>query len=132
MAGIRWDEVPSMISMDMKLEKKVFDSFISILTMLEHTPNDQEVNVTLSLGELRQHVQWCQYAAKAADGADATNYLRLKLEAKVKSLDRQLIEYRQQEQLLKLIDGHISNLKGSLTRFKNSREALRDEVRDNG
>lgn len=63
-------EVRSHITMDMKTEKKVFDSLISTLAMCEHGPDEQEVQVVLTLGELRQHVQWCQYAGQLCDGAE--------------------------------------------------------------
>jgi hypothetical protein len=59
--------------MNMKLERKVADSFISTLKMAEHAPDEQDCNVVLTLGELRQHTQWCQYAAQLADTAAASN-----------------------------------------------------------
>ncbi len=108
----RWfDEVPSHIAMDMTVEKQVFDSFMSTLMMCEHAPPEQEVTIKLTLGELRQHVQFCQYAGKLADGAHEAQKAFQRQHLRFVRAERLLKDMDEQEELLTKINGKLANLK---------------------
>jgi hypothetical protein len=114
----KWfDEVPSHISMDMAVEKRVFDSFMSTLMMCEHAPPEQEVTIVLTLGELRQHVQFCQYAGKLADGAHDAQKAFQRQHQRMLQAERLISDWQKQEAQLTTINGKLANLKDATTEF---------------
>jgi hypothetical protein len=121
-------EVRSHITMDMKLEKKVFDSFMSTLAMMEHGDDKTELSVALTLGELRQHVQWCQYAAASCDAADAANKEASRLRVKAMRADRIVKSYEDQIKQLESIGGAMANLKDKIALFHRTRAEQAQEL----
>lgn len=121
--------------MDMKLERKVFESFMSTLQLSEHAPDDQGCVVSLTLGELRQHVQWCQYAAQLVDQASANNSNYLRLERQLGRTKRMLADYEKLEPDLAQIQARMNNLKGAIENFNVVRADLikvrKDATTDN-
>lgn len=94
---MNFDEIRSMITWDREKEVAIFNSFIVTLEMGEHAPSETEVSVNLTLGELRNHVQWCQQAARLVDaGAQSQNY------------------FMAMEQNLHILQRHISSLEHML------------------
>lgn len=120
MANVRskwFDEVPSHVSMDMAVEKRVFDSFMSTLMMCEHAPPEQKVTIVLTLGELRQHVQFCQYAGKLANDAHESQKAFQRQHGRLIRAERLLKDIADQEVLLTTINGKLANLKDSANEF---------------
>jgi DNA repair ATPase RecN len=111
------DAPRSLITMNMDLERKVFESFMSTLQLSEHGSDDQGCIVSLTLGELRQHVQWCQYAAQLVDQAAANNSHQLKVERELGRTKRMLADYEKLEPDLAQIQARMNNLKGAIENF---------------
>jgi hypothetical protein len=122
-------EVRSHITMDMKIEKKVFDSFMSTLTMMEHGDAKTEVNIVLTLGELRQHVQWCQYAAASCDSADAANKEASRLRVTAMRAERIVKAMGGQLKLLDSIGGTMATLKDKIAMFHKLRAEQAKEIK---
>lgn len=116
--------------MDMKTEKKVFDSFMSTLMMCEHAPGEQEVVITFSLLELRQHVQWCQYAARLSDTAERATREYGAMQADIVHLRQKVTHWETQEAKLKSIEDELQKLGKEMARFNDSRRQLREVMRD--
>jgi hypothetical protein len=123
-------EVRSRVTMDMAVEKKVFDLFMSTLVMLEHTPSNQEVDIRLTLGELRQHVQWCQYAAIQVDGAEAVNQKFTKTRARLVHATNLVEQWKYQERVLQSLTGALNNASGQIAAFNKSRTVSTQELKE--
>jgi hypothetical protein len=104
----------SLITMDMELEKKVFESFTSTLKMNELAPDDTPCVVALTMGELRQHVQWCQYAAQQVDQADAANKEFMRIQREGMHAAGQLKHYEGELELLGKAVSVANNMKSQL------------------
>lgn len=107
----------SLIKMDMTLERKVVESFVSTLKMSEHSPDDTMCSVSLTLGELRQHVQYCQYAANQVNEAEAANAQFSRMSMKAKRADAivkaQEVQFGRIQQLL----ARANNISGQMKEF---------------
>lgn len=119
-----------MIVMNMAIERKVVESFLSTLKLNEYAPDDQECMVALSMGELRQHVQYCQYAADCVNAADAANkeFSRMSLKARradgiVKKTEEQ---FKRVEELLH----HVNNINSHAQLFRRKLEEANKVQKD--
>lgn len=117
-----------LLAKDFTAEKQVVATFLSTLAMSEHAPGDQLVNITLSLAELRQHVQFCQYAALAMDNASAVNADYSKMQAKVRNADRLYKMFERQEELLQGISGALAHTKSKTDEFFRVRALAKSEM----
>lgn len=115
--------------MDMALEKKVFESFTSTLKLNEDSADEQDCIVALTLGELRQHVQWCQYAAQLVDMAAESNASYTKDKQRLARAERMLKDYEKIDQDIASIAARANNLKGAIDGFNKVRADL-TKVRD--
>jgi len=68
-------DVRSLITWDREKEVAIFNSFVTTLSLGEYAKDDFVLPIEISMGELRNHVQWCQQAARLVEsGAQAQNY----------------------------------------------------------
>lgn len=104
--------------MDMNLERKVFDSFISTLKMMEHGPDEQDCIVSLTLGELRQHTKWCQTAARLCDQAAANNADYSRMKRKVDQVDGVVKAVEVQFERVEKLVSRANNLNSQMEEFK--------------
>lgn len=97
------EEPRLLITWDREKEVAVFNTCLTILKMAEDAPDDMTMDVPFTLGELRNHVQFCQYAGGLTDQAAATQNHFLQMQRSINKLTNECVRKDEEIERLKKV-----------------------------